>query len=154
MSDLAVLVVAVAVAYLPGSALLWALGRRAPGSRRPLLRLALAPAVSVSVAGVLSVLTALPGLSYGPVALLLATVGLAAMPAAARIRAHRGQTAAAPPPPRPPPPRPPPPRPPPPRPPPPRPPPPRPPPPRPPPRRPPPRRGGSGPTGSPWPSAR
>ena len=95
MSDLAVLVVATAVAYLPGSAVLWALRRRRPGPRRPLLVLALAPAVSVSVAGVLSVITAAPGLSYGPVGLLLVTVAIAAMPVAAHVRARRAPAAVA-----------------------------------------------------------
>ena len=63
--DSAVLAVAVAVAYVPGLVLLTALAVP-PG----LLTVALAPATSVAVAGVVAVLVAPVGLPFGPVALL------------------------------------------------------------------------------------
>jgi hypothetical protein len=64
-----VLVVAAAVAYVPGLVLLTALSVP-PG----LVMVGLAPAVSVAVAGVVAVVVAPVGLPFGPVALLGATV--------------------------------------------------------------------------------
>jgi hypothetical protein len=63
-----VLITALVVTYLPGLSLMAALG-----VRRPVLLAALAPAASVTVAGVTGVLTALVGLRYGPVPVGIAT---------------------------------------------------------------------------------
>ena len=84
MSDSAVLAVAVAVAYVPGLVLLTALAVP-PG----LLMVALAPAASVAVAGVVAVLVAPVGLPLGPVALLVATAARGVAAAALR-RARTG----------------------------------------------------------------
>ena len=88
MPDSAVLAVAVAVAYVPGLVLLTALAVP-PG----LLMVALAPAASVAVAGIVAVLVAPVGLPFGPVALLVATavLGVAAVVrrAAARVPERR-----------------------------------------------------------------
>ena len=75
MPDAVVLAIAVAVAYLPGLVLLAALSVP-PG----LLMVALAPAASVAVAGVVAVVVAPVGLPFGPVALLVATVVIGAAP--------------------------------------------------------------------------
>ena len=84
--DSAVLAVAVAVAYVPGLVLLTALAVP-PG----LLMVALAPAASVAVAGVVAVLVAPVGLPFGPVALLVATAALGVAAVALR-RARRSRT--------------------------------------------------------------
>ena len=84
MPDWAVLAVAVAVAYVPGLVLLTALAVP-PG----LLMVALAPAASVAVAGVVAVLVAPVGLPFGPVALLVATAVLGAAAVASGARAAR-----------------------------------------------------------------
>ena len=88
MTDAVVLAIAVAVAYLPGLVLLAALSVP-PG----LLMVALAPAASVAVAGVVAVLVAPVGLPYGPVALLVGTItiGVAAV-ALRRARGRRAET--------------------------------------------------------------
>ena len=85
MPDCAVLLVAVAVAYVPGSVLLAAVSVR-PG----LLMVALAPGASVAVAGVVAVVVAPVGLPFGPVALLVATAVLGAVAVVRRRRANRG----------------------------------------------------------------
>jgi uncharacterized protein DUF6541 len=85
--DAVVLAIAVAVAYLPGLVLLAALSVP-PG----LLMVALAPAASVAVAGVVAVVVAPVGLPFGPVALLVATVLIGA--AAVALRRARGRRAA------------------------------------------------------------
>jgi hypothetical protein len=82
--DAVVLAVAVAVAYLPGLVLLAALSVP-PG----LLMVALAPAASVAVAGVVAVLVAPVGLPFGPVALLVATVAISVAAVALRRGARR-----------------------------------------------------------------
>ena len=84
MPDAVVLAVAVAVAYLPGLVLLAALSVP-PG----LLMVALAPAASVAVAGVVAVLVAPVGLPFGPVALLVATVAISVAAVALRRGARR-----------------------------------------------------------------
>lgn len=76
MSDLALLLVALVVAYLPGLALLSALS-----AGPALVRVAVAPAASIAVAGVVAVVTALVGVPFGPVALAVATVLIAVVPA-------------------------------------------------------------------------
>ena len=86
MPDAVVLAIAVAVAYLPGVVLLAALSVP-PG----LLMVALAPAASVAVAGVVAVVVAPVGLPFGPVALLVATVVIGA--AAVALRRARGRSA-------------------------------------------------------------
>jgi len=85
MPDCAVLLVAVAVAYVPGSVLLAAVSVR-PG----LLMVALAPGASVAVAGVVAAVVAPVGLPFGPVALLVATAVLGAVAVVRRRRANRG----------------------------------------------------------------
>ena len=88
MPDAAVLAIAVAVAYLPGLVLLAALSVP-PG----LLMVALAPAASVAVAGVVAVLVAPVGLPYGPVALLVGTVAIGGTAVALRrARGRRAET--------------------------------------------------------------
>lgn len=74
MADPAVLLVAAAVAYLPGLLLLGAFGVR-PG----LVRLAVAPAASISVAGIVAILAAVAGIPFGPVPVTIACVLLAAV---------------------------------------------------------------------------
>ena len=71
MHDALALVLALLVCYLPGLALMAALG-----ARRPVLLVALAPAVSIAVAGVTAVVAALLGLPFNALALGLVTVVL------------------------------------------------------------------------------
>ena len=87
LPDSAVLAVAVAVAYVPGLVLLTALAVP-PG----LLMVALAPAASVAVAGVVAVLVAPVGLPFGPVALLVATAALGVAAVLRRARRSRTKT--------------------------------------------------------------
>ncbi len=88
MPDAAVLAISLAVAYLPGLVLLAALSVP-PG----LLMVALAPAASVAVAGVVAVLVAPVGLAYGPVALLVGTITIGATAVALRrARGRRAET--------------------------------------------------------------
>ncbi|MGZ8749963.1 MAG: DUF6541 family protein, partial [Pseudonocardia sp.] len=84
--DSAVLAVAVAVAYVPGLVLLTALSVP-PG----LVMVALAPAASVAVAGVVAVLVAPVGLPFGPAALVVATAALGVAAVVLR-RARRSGT--------------------------------------------------------------
>ena len=84
MPDRAVLLVAVAVTYVPGLVLLAAVSVP-PG----LLMAALAPAASVTVAGVVAVVVAPVGLPFGPVALSVATAVLGAVAVVRRRRANR-----------------------------------------------------------------
>ncbi len=81
MPDAVVLAAAVAVAWLPGLALLHALAV-APA----LIRLAVAPAASVAVAGLVAVLAAVTHVRFGPVPLGVATVLLAGVALARRLR--------------------------------------------------------------------
>ncbi len=78
------LLVTAVTAYLPGLALLALVGG---GS--PLLRLAMAPAVSIGIAGAVAVLTALVGLPYGIVSLATVTIVLGAAAVVLRRRSPR-----------------------------------------------------------------
>ncbi len=84
MPDAAVLAVSVVVVYLPGLALLGALSLS-----RPVLLLSLAPAASVGLAGVVAVVGAVAGFSYGPVSLGVATALLAAVAVGLHLRRRR-----------------------------------------------------------------
>jgi hypothetical protein len=86
VTDAAVLAVSLAVGYLPGMALLSALSLR-----RPLLVLALAPAASVGLAGVVAIATAVAGLSYGPLPLGVATAALAVVAVVPALRRRGGR---------------------------------------------------------------
>lgn len=74
MDDAAALAIALGVGYLPGLALLGALGLR-----RPLLLLAAAPGASVVVAGLVAIGVAVTGLSYGPLPVGVLTLALGAV---------------------------------------------------------------------------
>jgi hypothetical protein len=84
--DALVLAVAAAVAYGPGLALLTALPF-GTGLRPGLVRIALAPAASVAVAGVTATLLAPTGLRYGAIPVLVVTAALAGV---AVVRRRRG----------------------------------------------------------------
>jgi hypothetical protein len=84
VTDAAVLAVSIAVVYLPGLALLFALSMR-----RPLVALALAPAASVGLAGVVAIVAALTGFSYGPVPLGVVTALLAVVAVVLEVRRRR-----------------------------------------------------------------
>lgn len=89
MSDVVVLTVALVLAYLPGLLVLDAVGVR-PG----LVALAGAPAVSVSVAGVVAVVAAVVGFRYGPLPLGLAVLLLVVLVVVVRRRSRRTPGAA------------------------------------------------------------
>jgi hypothetical protein len=88
--DAAVLVVAVAVAYLPGLVLLIAFG-----VRWPLLLAALAPTASVALAGAVGIACAVIGVEYGPVALAVPVALLAVVAALGLLRRRRSRATAA-----------------------------------------------------------
>jgi hypothetical protein len=86
--DVAILLVALAVCYLPGVALLSAFA-----VRRPLLLVALAPGLSVALCGVVAVLSALVGLRYGPATVGVVVAVLAVVAVLRAVRTERGRSA-------------------------------------------------------------